>query len=93
MNSREDHRVEVQSERRPFRVRARHEDLHHGRVVIEPTFEAAAIAYAEHLPVPSDGRTEIGLVVHDVGSGHEHSFWIQLGAGDPDGSPSRKHKS
>ncbi len=64
-----------------FRVRARHEDFHHGRVFAEVSFEAAVIAYLEHHPLPDDGRTEISLIVHDILSGHEHSFLVRLPAG------------
>ena len=64
---------------RRFRVRARHEDIHHGRVVEEPSFEAAAIAYAEHLPVHADEGRPISIIVHDLESGHEHSFMIHHG--------------
>ena len=33
---------------RLYKVRARHEDGHHGRLIREPSSEAAAIAYVEH---------------------------------------------
>ena len=61
---------------RRFRVRARHEDTHLGRIVEEPSFEAAAMAYAEHLPVHADEGQAISIIVHDLDSGHEHSFLI-----------------
>ena len=64
---------------RRFRVRARHEDIQHGRVVEEPSFEAAAIAYAEHLPVHADEGQAISIIVHDLENGHEHSFVIHHG--------------
>ena len=70
------------SEPRPFRVRARHQDDHHGRVVIEDTFEAAAIAYVEHLPHASGDPSEVSVVVHDLRSGREHCFRIDLDGGD-----------
>jgi hypothetical protein len=70
------------AEQRPFRVRARHEDEHHGRVVIEDTFEAAAIAYVEHLPHASGDPSQISVVVQDLQSGHEHCFRIALDGGD-----------
>lgn len=59
-----------------FRVRARHEDPHHGRIVLETSFEAAAIAYVEHLPA-ADHR-DISVVVHDIDSGQEHSFLVHV---------------
>ena len=64
---------------RRFRVRARHEDIHHGRIIEEPSFEAAAVAYAEHLPVHADEGQMISIIVHDLESGHEHSFIIHHG--------------
>lgn len=69
------------SDLRLFRVRARHEDIRHGRLVWEATFEAAAVAFLEHHPPPADGRAETGVVVHDVQSGHEHSFLVRLPTG------------
>jgi hypothetical protein len=61
-----------------FKVRARHEDVHHGRVVTEPTFEAAAIAYVGHMPL-LDQKAEIGVIVRDVRTGDEHSFLVHHG--------------
>lgn len=66
---------------RPFRVRARHADGHHGRLVSETSFEAAAIAYVEDVhPATEDGDT-VGVVVRDLASGQEHCFWIDLDTG------------
>jgi hypothetical protein len=70
------------SDARPFKVRGRHEDAHHGRVVLEPSFEAAAVAYAEHMPHASDAGAAISLIVHDIQSGHEHCFRIDLSSGE-----------
>ncbi|WP_131116338.1 DUF5961 family protein [Lichenihabitans psoromatis] len=67
---------------RDFRVRARHEDPHHGRLVSEPSFEAAAIAYVEHLSLSAEQTLEVNIVVHDVHSGHEHSFVVHLDTGE-----------
>lgn len=63
---------------RQFKVRARHEDGHHGRLVSEPTFEAAAIAYVEHLHLRAGDPSAVGVIVHDLANGHEHSFTIHL---------------
>lgn len=63
---------------RQFKVRGRHEDGHHGRVVRERTFEAAAIAYVEHLHLRAGDPSTVGVIVHDLASGHEHSFTIQV---------------
>lgn len=71
------------AETRAFRVHARHVDAHHARTLIEASFEAAAVAYMEHLhDLPDDGG-EISVVVREVESGHEHSFRVHLGDGDP----------
>jgi len=69
---------------RRFRVHARHIDGHHARLLEESSFEAAAVAYLEdfasHAP-GSDGR-EISVIVHEVGTGHEHCFKIDLDSGE-----------
>jgi hypothetical protein len=64
-----------------FRVRARHEDPHQGRLIREPSSEAAAIAYVEHLPLLA-GQHEVGVVVRDVQTGHEHSYHLHLDPGE-----------
>ena len=67
---------------RTFRVYARHTDVHHARTLQEPSFEAAAVAYVEHLhDLPADGG-EISVVVREVETGHEHSFRVNLESGD-----------
>ena len=63
---------------RRYRVRARHEDVHHGRLLDEPTYQAAAIAYVEHLPISESERSGISVIVQDVETGHEHSFWVHV---------------
>ena len=66
---------------RPFEVRAR--DLgHHSRVVIEPSFEAAALAYVEDWPHTIDDPREVSVVVRDLENGHEHCFRIDLDTGE-----------
>lgn len=67
---------------RRFRVRSWSDEGHRERVVSEPTFEAAAISYAEHLTLPADARPEVKLLVHDIETGHEHSFVIHLDSGE-----------
>ena len=71
---------------RPFSVRARHEDPHHARVVSETSFEAAAIAFVEHLALPDDVSGGISVIVHDLETGHEHSFHVPLDHGAPTGT-------
>ena len=66
---------------RTFRVHARHADLHHARTLEEPSFEAAAVAYVEHLHVMPDEGDEISVVVREVDTGHEHSFTVSLEGG------------
>jgi hypothetical protein len=71
---------------RRFSVHARHEDRHRARVLIEPSFEAAAVAYVEDLPhgdasLDNTGA-EISLIVRDLDSGHEHCFRVDLETGE-----------
>lgn len=68
---------------RKFRVRARHVDSHHWRLVTEPSFEAAAVAYVESYFYVADNERELSVIVHDVATGHEHCFRIDLGTGVP----------
>lgn len=70
--------------RRHFRVR-RHDDGHHARIVDEPTFEAAAIAYVEHLHPQADQPSAIRVLVHEIATGHERSFLLPVDA--PDTTP------
>ena len=69
---------------RRFRVHARDLDRHHARVVEEVSFEAAATAYLEHyaVPVAGEDRPEIRVIVHEIGSGHEHCFRIDVESGE-----------
>jgi Family of unknown function (DUF5961) len=70
------------SETRIFRVHARHVDAHHARILEEPSFEAAAVAYVEHLhDLPGDGE-EISIIVYEVESGHQHCFKVNLQSGE-----------
>ena len=65
---------------RRFSVHARHVGAHQARVLVERTFEAAAVAYIEDLHALGDER-EISVVVREVDTGHEHCFRIDLGTG------------
>ncbi len=69
---------------RRFSVHARHQDRHHARVFNEPSFEAAAIAFVEDLHLGAGEGDEVGLVVRDLQSGHEHAFRLHLGTGAMD---------
>ena len=64
---------------RRFRVRSPVVEDHHGYVVREASFEAAAIAYVEDRGV---GTGEMMVVVHDLDSGREHCFRIDLATGN-----------
>ena len=67
---------------REFSVHARHVDHHHARVISERSFEAAAVAYVEHLhELPDDGE-ELSVIVRELGTGHEHCFRVDLGSGE-----------
>jgi len=65
---------------RQYAVHARHIDRHHARLVFEPTFEAAAVAYVEDFHPPGVDA-EITILVRDVESGHEHCFRVDLETG------------
>jgi molecular chaperone DnaK (HSP70) len=74
--------TQATSQTRSFRVHARHVDAHHARILEEPSFEAAAVAYAEDLhEMPGDGD-EISVIVQDLGTGHQHCFRIDLESGE-----------
>jgi len=65
---------------RQYSVCARHIDRHHTRLIFEPTFEAAAVAYVEDFHPPS-ADAQMTILVRDVESGHEHCFRIDLETG------------
>jgi hypothetical protein len=67
---------------RRFSVHARHLDHHHARVVEEPSFEAAAVAYLESLGPAPDESHEVSVIVRDLASGHEHCFRVDLDSGE-----------
>jgi hypothetical protein len=67
---------------REFRVHASHIDRHHAQHVTEASFEAAAVAYLERHHFAPDEDHEIRVIVHDMASGHEHSFRIDLETGE-----------
>jgi hypothetical protein len=71
----------LQSIRR-FRVRTLHADDHHGYVVSETSFEAAAIAYLERHPAVAGPKSDVGILVCELDSGHEHCFRVDLETGE-----------
>jgi hypothetical protein len=66
---------------RRFRVHARHVECHYARIVEEPSFEAAAVAYCEDLALVSDDGSRISVIVRDLHDGREHCFSIDLETG------------
>jgi helix-turn-helix protein len=74
--------TQLADQSRRFSVYARHADRHHAKVVEEQSFEAAAVAYVEDLPVIVDEDSDISVIVRDLGSGHEHCFRINLETGE-----------
>jgi len=71
--------TQIAQVQRRFRVRSPVVEDHHGYVVQEASFEAAAIAYVEDRGVCAG---EMVVVVHDLDTGHEHCFRIDLATGD-----------
>ncbi|KQW66998.1 hypothetical protein ASE17_19740 [Phenylobacterium sp. Root77] len=69
-------------EARRFSVHARHLDRHHARIVAEPSFEAAALAYAEDFHPLIDGDDQISLIVRDLDDGHERCFRLDVWSGE-----------
>ena len=70
------------TETREFRVHARHVDHHHAHLVREVSFEAAAVAYLEDFPQAPEADDEVSVIVHEVASGHEHCFRVDLATGE-----------
>ena len=70
------------SETRRFSVHARHLDPHHARLLEEASFEAAAVAYIEDFQSLAADAHDISVIVRDIGTGHEHSFRIDLDSGE-----------
>ena len=68
---------------RRFRVHARHIDGHHARLLMETSFEAAAIAYLEDFDLQAsvNDDSEVRVIVHEVQTGHEHCFKVDLDSG------------
>jgi len=73
------------AEGRLFRVRTAHSDDHHGHILSGTNFEAAAVAYLEARPVVAGDEGEIRVIVHDLDSGYEHCFRIDLRTGETAG--------
>lgn len=67
---------------RRFIVHADHAGLHHARVVHEPSFEAAAVAYLEDLAIAPEDDDIIRVIVRDLDGGGEHCFRVDLETGE-----------
>jgi hypothetical protein len=69
---------------RQFRVHARDAVAHPVRVLEETTFEAAAVAYLEDFPLRTSAGDdhEVSIIVHDLGTGHEHCFKVDILSGE-----------
>lgn len=67
---------------RRFSVWAEHAGRHHARVVCEPSFEAAAVAYVEDLAISPAEDDAVRVIVRDLDHGGEHCFRIDLETGD-----------
>jgi hypothetical protein len=52
------------------------------RVLEEASFEAAAAAYAEDFGYVTDASQALKVTVHDLDTGREHCFLIDLETGD-----------
>jgi len=65
---------------RGFSVHGRHEDHHHSKVVMERSFEAAAVAYLEGADFADE--SEVSVIVRDLESGQEHCFLVYVGSGE-----------
>jgi hypothetical protein len=74
--------TEVARETRQFSVHARHVDSHHARVLLEASFEAAAVAYLEDFHPAMTDNHEVSVIVREVGTGHEHCFRVDLDSGE-----------
>jgi hypothetical protein len=66
----------MRAKQRRFSVCASERDPHSGRPVEAVSFEAAAIAYAEH--AHPGAATEVRLIVRDLETGAEQGFVIHL---------------
>ena len=73
---------------RTFRVHARHTDVHHARTLQEPSFEAAAVAYVEHLhDLPLYTATNSGGDIHFHLINPKTNNRIRMITTDPDTGP------
>ncbi len=67
---------------RRFRIHAGHVDRHHAVFVDEESFEAAVVAFVEDHPADAETGDEMRVIVHDVATGHEHCFMVDLATGE-----------
>ncbi len=74
--------TQVARDTRRFSVHTDPLDSHHGRVLEETSFEAAAVAYIETFHPPLTDEAEISVVVREINTGHQHCFRIDLNSGE-----------
>jgi hypothetical protein len=74
--------ADTAQETRRFRVHARHVDPHHGRVLEETSFEAAAVSYLENYDGADGNGREISVIVRSLEDGRECCFTIDLDTGE-----------
>jgi hypothetical protein len=67
---------------RRFRVHAKGGGAHHSRVVLEPNFEAAAVAFLEDYVPVGEADDEVSVIVRDLDGGAEHCFRVDVGSGE-----------
>ncbi|HWF00281.1 MAG TPA: DUF5961 family protein [Caulobacteraceae bacterium] len=67
---------------RRFLVKDRSHHAHGLHILTEVTFEAAAAAYLEGHGPATAAEGEVQLVVHDLDTGAEHCFRIDLASGE-----------
>jgi len=73
----------ITDSRRQFSVHPRGEARHHARLVVEASFEAAAIAFVEDfVPAGPRAEAEAAVIVRDLETGVEHCFRIDLDTGE-----------
>ena len=65
-----------------FNVRLGDRPSHGGRRLVELSFEAAGVAFAEHWAPHPDAGGEVAVIVRDEDTGVERCFRIELATGE-----------
>jgi hypothetical protein len=74
-------KAQAANDDRRFRVHVRGVK-HHARVLLEPSFEAAAVAFVEDYAPAADDEAEIAIIVQELDDGAEHCFRIDMKTGE-----------